>query len=63
MIHLILALTIITPYVFIAGATILTMIVLTLVFDFGMMLLLGMTAVIFIIIVILTNMCTMVYQL
>lgn len=45
------------------GATILTMIVLTLVFDFGMMLLLGMTAVIFIIIVILTNMCTMVYQL
>ena len=47
----------------IAGATILTMIVLTVVFDFGMMLLLGMTAVIFIIIVILTNMCTMVYQL
>jgi len=45
------------------GATILTMIVLTVVFDFGMMMLLGMTAVIFIIIVILTNMCTMVYQL
>jgi len=45
------------------GATILTMIVLTVVFDFGMMMLLGMTAIIFIIIVILTNMCTMVYQL
>ena len=48
---------------YIVGATILTMIVLTVVFDFGMMMLLGMTAVIFIIIVILTNMCTMVYQL
>lgn len=39
------------------------MIILTVVFNFGMMLLLGMTVIIFIIIVILTNMCTMVYQL
>ena len=46
-----------------AGGTILTMIILTVVFNFGMMLLLGMTVIIFIIIVILTNMCTMVYQL
>jgi len=45
------------------GGTILTMIILTVVFNFGMMLLLGMTVIIFIIIVILTNMCTMVYQL
>ena len=45
------------------GVTILTMIILTVVFNFGMMLLLVMTVIVFIIIVILTNMCTMIYQL
>jgi len=45
------------------GATILTMIILTVVFNFGMLLLLVMTVIVFIIIVILTNLCTMFYQL
>jgi len=45
------------------GATILSVIILTIVFDFGMLLLLVMTVIIFIIIVVLTNTCTMVYQL
>ena len=47
----------------ISGATILTMIILAVVFNFGMLMLLVMTVIVFIIIVILTNLCTMVYQL
>jgi len=45
------------------GVTILTMIILTVVFNFGMLLLLVMTVIVFIVIIILTNMCTMIYQL
>ena len=45
------------------GLTILTMIILTVVFNFGMLLLLVMIVIIFIIIVILTNFCVMMYQI
>ena len=45
------------------GLTILTMIIMTVVFNFGMLLLLVMIIIVFIVIVILTNCCAMMYQI
>ena len=45
------------------GLTILTMIVLTVVFNYGLLLMLVMIVIIFILIVILTNFCAMLYQI
>ena len=45
------------------GLTILTMIILTVVFNYGLLLMLVMIVIIFILIVILTNFCAMMYQI